>query len=62
MFDRLNGDTHLLDSMTAQQFLVAIKVSPADLGRLHLPDLSEDALSVARLDARIRLERLNLPF
>jgi hypothetical protein len=62
VFDRLSGNTHLLDVFSAWQFL-SIPGTPSSIREvLKLPELLPDQLTSAFEDARERLAKLQLPY
>ncbi|MDP1652064.1 MAG: hypothetical protein Q8L56_05000 [Rhodocyclaceae bacterium] len=62
VFDRFSGDTHVLDIFAAMQFLSGLKAPAAVIENLRLPETSPETLSSALDDARLRLEKLKLPY
>lgn len=61
VFDRFNGDTHVLDIYSAVLFLSGLQALPAVIEKLRLPVISAESLSSRLDDARRRLEKLKLP-
>lgn len=61
VFDRLSGNTHLLDVFSAWQFLSVHGVPSSVRAVLVLPELPTERLTSAFEDARERLSKLQLP-
>jgi hypothetical protein len=62
VFDRSCGDTHILDVVSALGFLSGLQATTSEIVKLQLPDVPLDELSSALDDARLRLEKIELPF
>jgi hypothetical protein len=62
VFDRLSGDSHVLDVFAAMLFLSALKASAEVIEGLRPPEISPETLASAFADAQLRLEKLRLPY